>query len=74
MIVGHAAFFRYPPGSVVPGKEGRIDSTKALFGKQVFQEPPDSLGGIAVIPVAGADPVADLAGTLFFIKEIGDPD
>ena len=45
-----------------------------LFGEQKFKKAPDCFGGVALPPVSGADPIADLAGVPCFVKEIDDPD
>ena len=64
VIIGHAAFLHHAPGSIIPCKEGSVDSTKSLFEKQIFEESTDCLSGIAVAPITRADPIADLTGIL----------
>ena len=74
VIVCHAAFFHDTARGVVPCEEGSIDGMKAFFGKQIIQKSPNRFGGVAVSPIARPDPIADLAGALFFVKKIDNPD
>ena len=59
---------------LLAGEKGSVDGMKAFFCEQVLQKALDCFGGVAVSPVAGADPVSDLTDAVLLIEEIDDPD